>query len=165
MCRPNNINIDSRTNYLLLKTVEPILPNEAYPESSVSDMTLGGASLEFLDPRQKECSKPSGISSYNNVRLIAKVVIMAMLILGCISNHIQFKTMGQELDILQTEMGKTREILERRRIQRRRRLNQQAKEAAAYRHVLKSFEVPVESELAQEILVAYDEELLLDALR
>ena len=61
--------------------------------------------------------------------------------------------------MLRTEMKETTRNanVQRRRTERMRRLFDNADEAVM--HVLKSYEVSIESELAEEILVAYNGEL------
>lgn len=159
MCIPCMKNIDSRSNYLLLKTLDPIVINDTYTESDDNDTSPEHASREFINSYERECLKPAGGATYENVGLVVRIAMLVMLLLICIGNQIESNSMKQELDMLRTEMKETTRNanVQRRRTERMRRLFDNADEAVM--HVLKSYEVSIESELAEEILVAYNGEL------
>mmetsp|Transcript_23423 Transcript_23423/g.34714 ORF Transcript_23423/g.34714 Transcript_23423/m.34714 type:complete len:166 (-) Transcript_23423:16-513(-) len=165
MCMAIAINSDKRTNPLLLQAQYKIAGNvnenggtsneHVSQEDDITNRLL--SNIVANDPQTQEFQDQCK-TSFENLRgtksmIVQFVALGALLILSIVtqmrSNQVQIETSR-----LRGEMKHTRIEFERRKAKMKRL--QDNNNSEAFMHILNTYDVPLESDLAGEILMAYE---------
>ena len=147
---------DSRSNHLLLKTDGLLITNDAPPMDQRSALLRrsiaqsGHTSQEQTNSTRARSNKPMRAAKSNSGAL-ASFAVLALLMIVCIGTQMKINSLNYETEQIQKSVRSTMADVKRRKEERMKR----NVDREGYMHILDSYEVPIDSALAYEILAAY----------
>jgi cell division protein FtsL len=156
------IKVDKRTNPLFIISQHDIIaPNvdgdSGYSSDDASQNDISRRLLSNITNGSESSLQPKQHSqphSNQTKAMLVRIILLLVFVFMSIGMEIQSNSVQNEVTRLRSEVKQSTMNIELRRARRLERL-QKNDDRVAFMHVLNSFQVPLESDLAGEMLVAY----------